>query len=138
MDVGANKPLKSSYRTCGLLMFFACGWLLFTASFFDIRLPMQTIAIVFLFSMGCFCLFLSKNAWLDIYENGLVYNSTFVPWDSIHSIQWVEEKDLYLVANNRNSIPYFRRIFKWPVPPSSKEAIDRVLQKKFKEINGNT
>ncbi|MBD3266543.1 hypothetical protein GF373_07715 [bacterium] len=137
MDVGPNKRQGRMYKAVAVLLFLASGWFLIMLLKSGSRLPLQGITIPFLFSLGCFNYFLGKNSWLELRENGVLFMSSFVRWQDIQSMQWSQNRQLYLIATRNHPISSFQQIFKWPVPNSSKEAIDRVLARKFAELNGS-
>jgi hypothetical protein len=135
LEVGPNKKMARLYKALSLLSFLAGLFYLIGFIFYHTRLPLQTASIPFLFSMGCFNYYLSKNSWLELYENGILHTGNFLAWEHIYQIVWDHNKDFYLVGKRAHIISQCTQLFRWPVTPSSIQAVTIVLTKKFERLN---
>ena len=137
MDIGRNAFAKAVYKISGSLLLITTLWYCYGFFYFQSRLPLHGLTIVFLFSLACLNFFLARNCSLELYENGVFFYSNYIPWYQIKTVEWTHHPGLYLKAIRHTPLPFLQVIFNWPVSPSSKDAIDIVLHKTFKKLNQN-
>ncbi|MDX9753487.1 MAG: hypothetical protein RBU29_05970 [bacterium] len=98
----------------------------------------DSLAFLFAVSITVYTGFQASLCRLCLHEHGLVYGTNFVPWQRIASLEWIDDKGCYLTAHRVKTLFPCAQLLKWPVAPSSKEAISRVIQRRFTELENGT